>query len=288
METTLTKFKKTRTISEVLEDAFAFLQVHYLKMLKTIWTINKIHIIFFILFGFIYYFKYSQTIEEIFLSNNTANFGVNTIWGLVFTLFTLYVTARIYSSGYGYLKNYIENNGKVDIEYIQEYTNRKWWGYILLSILSVILIFLGFLLLIIPGIWLIVPISLAYPVYYFEEKGVIDSLQTAISYVSGKWWYSFGVIIILSIILLILNSIVSFPVTIYSMIKILGAAKADGVSNAAPSGDVIFSFLTVLGVLGKFIVSIIQIPVISFLYFSLKENKTAEGALEKIQQIGDQ
>ncbi len=282
------QFKKIRTISEILEDAFAFLQAHYIKMIKAIWEINKLYILAFILFAMVYYYKYSMMLNEIILSNNITSFGPNIIMGLLLTVFMLFITARIYSVGYGYIKFYIENEGEIDLQELAEYTNKKWLGYILLSILSSFLLIIGLIFLIIPGIWLLVPISISFPVYFMENTGVIDSLKKAFTYVSGKWWYSFAVIILTFIIMSILNTIVSFPATLYSLIKIMSATKHSAVAEVSTSGNILFSLLTIISIIGKFIVSLIQIPVLVFLYFSLKEYHTAEGSIEKIQHLGEE
>jgi len=286
MNTKLAHFKKIRTISEVLEDAFAFLQLHYFKMLKIIWDINKIYIIAFLLFALVYYYKYSIMLNELISSKNMTGFGLEIVLGLFLSLFILFITARIYSSGYGYIRNYIDNNGEIHLQEIIQFTADKWLGYILLSILGGILIIIGFLFLIIPGIWLIAPVSVALPVYFMEDIGVIDSLKKAFFYIKGRWWYTIAVIFLSFLIILILNTIVSFPATIYSLIKIMSATKEQAMVEVSSKGDILFSILTVISIIGKLLVSLIQIPVMVYLYFSLKEYHTAEGALEKIQHIG--
>ncbi len=287
MNTEKLKFQKVRTISEVLEDAFSFLQAHFIKMLKVIWEVNKVYIILFVIFSFAFYYRYSIFLDEMITKNNMTNAGMEVILGLLLTLYTLIVTARVYATGYGYIRNYIENDGQINLAKIKAFTDDKWWGYILLSILVGILVIIGFLLFIIPGIWVLVPLSVAFPIYFLEDEGVMDSVKKSFQYVSGKWWYSFGVLFFTFLIIMVLNTIVSFPATIYSMMMVISAAKQEGVAQLSTKGDLVFSFLTVISNLGKLLISIVQIPVMVFLYYSLKEYHTAQGMLDKIEEIGE-
>jgi hypothetical protein len=286
MNSTISRFKKVRTISQVLEDAFSFLQLHFIKMIKMIWEINKVYILLFTVFSLFYYYRYSEFLTDIFLKDNLSGNGNNILMTFIFTLFTIFITARIYSSGYGYIKSYLNNDGEVKLEEVKNFTENKWIGYIVISFLAAILIMIGFLLLIFPGIWLLAPIALVFPVYFIEDRGIIDSFQRAFSLVSGKWWYTFGVLFLTFLIIMILNTVISVPITTYTMIKIISAAKEHAGPAMNSNGDIIFSILTVFNALGKMLISLVQIPVMVFLYFSLKEYHTAEGALEKIQEIG--
>ncbi len=286
MNNTLHQFKKIRTISEVLEDGFSFLQKHYRKMLKIIWESNKYYLLLFFILNIIFYYKYSMMINELLLNDKINNFGVATIFGLLISLYSIFLTARIYSAAYGYLKSYIKNNGEIKEEEIYNFINSKWLGYILLSFLSVIILFLGFLFFIIPGIYLLVPIVLSFTVYFMEGKGITEAISKAFSYIKGKWWYSFAIIMLTYIIIIILNSLVSFPATLYALIKIMGTVKTEGENISQATGDPVLAFLNVITIIAKLFISVIQVPVMVFLYFSLKEYQTAEGALEKINQIG--
>ncbi len=289
MNQTLSKFKKIRSISEVLEDGFSFLQEHFVNMLKMIWKANKYFLLIYFVFLFIYYYKYSDFLDKILMNVKSENFANQTFILFIFFFYTVFITARVYAGAYAYIRNYIENNGQIDLKYISDFIEKKWWGYVLLSFLSGIMIFFGFIFLIIPWIALIVPISVAFPIYFMEDTGITDSISKAFSYIKGRWWYSFGVLVMLFIIILILNTIVSFPSTIYALFKVISASKTDmDVVAGQTNGDPVFVILTGLTVIGKLIISIIQVPVMAFLYFSLKEYQTAEGTLEKINQIGEE
>lgn len=64
----------------------------------------------------------------------------------------------------------------------------KFWSYIWLSIVSSVLIGLGFMLFIIPGVILSVWFAFAAMVLVLENRPAVESLKASRNYVKGKWW----------------------------------------------------------------------------------------------------
>src|SRR5438309_2906676 len=78
-----------------------------------------------------------------------------------------------------------------------------------LSIIVGIIVVLGFIALIIPGIILAIMYSLALPVLLIENKGVMESMGRSRQLVSHRWAKTFGTFLVLGIIVLIASFIVS-------------------------------------------------------------------------------
>lgn len=64
-----------------------------------------------------------------------------------------------------------------------------------LSIISAALLFVGFLLFIVPGIWLLVGLSTAVPALMFERINPLRALSRSQELVRGRWWATFGVLV---------------------------------------------------------------------------------------------
>lgn len=79
------------------------------------------------------------------------------------------------------------------------------------SILYSILMIVGFVLCIIPGIILAVYLYFYMYVYIVEDRGVVDSLQRSYELVRGNWWVTFGYLVVFGIISLILSFIFAIP-----------------------------------------------------------------------------
>ncbi len=69
-----------------------------------------------------------------------------------------------------------------------------------IGIVSAIGISVGLLLLVIPGVWLAVSVSLAPQVVALEDRGVIDSITRSITLVRGRWWGTFGFLLLVGLV----------------------------------------------------------------------------------------
>src|SRR6266699_762589 len=78
-----------------------------------------------------------------------------------------------------------------------------------LSIIVGIIVFLGVIALIVPGILLAIMFSLALPVLLIENKGVTESMGRSRQLVSHRWAKTFGTFLVLGIIVLVVSLIFS-------------------------------------------------------------------------------
>jgi hypothetical protein len=107
----------------------------------------------------------------------------------------------------------------------------------LVSLISGILISIGLVLLILPGIWLAVGISLAIPLIVFAGLDFWESIKVSVKLVNKKWFHFFALIILLVIfniigaLFLVVGLLVTFPVTyciLYALYKdIVGFSSGD-------------------------------------------------------------
>src|SRR3989449_8922730 len=78
-----------------------------------------------------------------------------------------------------------------------------------LSIIVGIIVFLGFIALIVPGIILAIMFSLALPVLLIENKGVMESMGRSRELVRNRWLKTFATFLVLAIIVIIASAIVN-------------------------------------------------------------------------------
>jgi hypothetical protein len=81
---------------------------------------------------------------------------------------------------------------------------------VLLALMAVSIIFavgvaIGFVLLIIPGLWLLVMWSVVAPVTVLERPGIFAAFGRSMAMVRGHGWAVFGVIIIVSLAVLVVS-----------------------------------------------------------------------------------
>jgi len=97
----------------------------------------------------------------------------------------------------------------VDVKASYEYAFSRLAGLIGLAFLVAIVVFVGFLLFVIPGIIFLVFLAVAVPAFIVERLGATESMSRSWKLVSGNWWFTFGVIIVAGIIVGVVNGIIS-------------------------------------------------------------------------------
>jgi hypothetical protein len=130
-----------------------------------------------------------------------------------------------------------------------------------LAICGGVVVAIGIVLLVIPGIWIGVCFSLSIPAFLFERAGPIKSLGRSYSLVKGRWWPIFGTLIVGSLMVLILGAIIQ------------GVPTAIARSIASDSTPV----LAIAAIVGRTVSSVLTMPftaaVIALLYFDQRVRK---------------
>lgn len=89
----------------------------------------------------------------------------------------------------------------------------------LAGLISGLLVGAGFILLVLPGIWLAVAVSFAYPIVVFSKQEFWDSIVLSIKIINRKWFHFFLFFIVLGLInmvgalLLGVGLLVTIPLT---------------------------------------------------------------------------
>jgi hypothetical protein len=100
-------------------------------------------------------------------------------------------------------------------------------------------ILLGFLALIVPGVWLLVAWSVFVPALLFESLGPPRGLGRSFELVRGRWWGTLGALLVAALISSVASGIVSagFDALLSSSLgdHVFPAALIDSVGNAVAS-----------------------------------------------------
>lgn len=162
-------------------------------------------------------------------------------------------------------------------------------GLILLSFLIFIVVFLGFILLIIPGIYLAVVLSLAYPVYIFEkDAGIGEAFTKPFKIISGKWWSTFGVILIGSMMSYVVGFIFSLPLTVIYISELFSISEEtmndpSAITSMFTSGYMTFA-MTISNI-GSYIGYCFPVIALGYQYSNLVERKEGKGLLAEIDDF---
>lgn len=287
------EFKKERDLGAIINDTFKFIRENWKEYFTAIIKIAGP----FILVGAIVmvYFmgSFSGMFSEMQGVNNddpSAVFGIlGSMFGLlgVLMLVGVLIYVMISVTSLYYIKSYINNKGNVDFNEIKTNTYKNIWKFLGLGILVVIMILFGAMLCYLPGIYLAIVLSLTTSIMVFENKSIGDTISHSFNLIKGQWWNTFGVMVVVGILVSLLGYIFSVPAFIYQVIKMgtmMGEQDPTEVFNLFK--DPIYVALNVLSYIGKYIFSSITLIASVFIYYDLNEQKNLTGTIEKIDSLG--
>ena len=179
---------------------------------------------------------------------------------------------------YSYIVLYMDYGRPVEVRDVWAYIKSYFIPVLYSTVGMVVLCGLATLLLLIPGIYVGVALSMLLVVMVREDLGFLEALERCFYLVKGNWWETFGYLLVVGIIQAVIGFGVSLPAVVVYVLRILHLPGGDN--------DVLLmvasSFSTIIGLL----MYVITITAIAFQYFSLVEIKDGIGFIEQVNNIG--
>ncbi|RAK01980.1 hypothetical protein LX87_00094 [Larkinella arboricola] len=198
---------------------------------------------------------------------------------IVTVIFALLIPLLVNLTVYGHLKVYDRNQGEpVTVEAVwaevQSALGRAVATWVMVSILVIAATFF----FIIPGIYIGVVFSLALAVVVFEGASAGTFMGRCFELIRDKWWSTFGLIIVISLIAYLLGFVFNVPAAAVGMMISL---------KIAPDMPIYVAILTsILSTVGSVLVSALIALGIAFQYFNLIEIREGRSILTAIDNIG--
>lgn len=176
---------------------------------------------------------------------------------------------------------------------VTEVLNACWRDLLplfLLGLIASIFIAVGFFAFIIPGIFLMVVLSLSIPPLFFEKKGIFEAIGRSFKLIKGKWWSTFGLLFVSSILMYAVSMVFILPFYVFYFLSIFTLVEETGVSadvsawwfQGGMTLSVMFMFL------GSFLTYSIPMVALSFQYFNLVERQESLGLMGEIEQLDNE
>ncbi|MDG1397206.1 MAG: hypothetical protein P8P88_02355 [Polaribacter sp.] len=276
-------FKKVRSLGNMLSDTLKFLSTEWQPFFMTIVKLAIVPVLIAIAAA-IYFLMQSNSFYGGLLDLNSLdgseiedinfNFSSVLVPLAIFSFSYLIAYALVTVASLSYIKSYIKNKGIINYEEIQNDAKTTFWSYVGLFFVVGIIVFIGTLFCFLPGIYFVVVLSLSIPIMIFQNSGVLDSINGAFTLIKDNWWETFGILIVVQILILIISFIVQLPVGMYQ-----GVDTAVMLQGEYPNellelfSDPIYLILLGISYLVKFILYIISTIVTVFIYFDIREQK---------------
>jgi hypothetical protein len=196
--------------------------------------------------------------------------------GYVSSLIVVYEYMRLYESKSDYTT--------IEVADLWEGVKAK---YILLMVTLLILFIIacvGMVLLVLPGIYVIIAFSLIAPIMIIEKKGFAEAFSRCFTLIWEKWWSTFGLILVTSIIAGVMALIFVIPQSVFSAIILLHGK--DAVDQAPLWQQVGMIISSIIYSLGAGLLQAIVFIAVAFQFYNLIERKEAKGLMNKIESFG--
>ncbi len=173
---------------------------------------------------------------------------------------------------------------------VTEILNISWRDILPLIGLFVLIGFLlvfGFVIFIIPGIYLMIVLSLASTILIFERKGILEAIGRSFKLIKGKWWSTFGLIVVTYFIMQAVAMIFIIPFYVFYFLGVFTMVEESGITAEVSSTwfQIGMTLSIMFMLLGSFITQCIPVIAINFQYFSLVERQESVGLMSDIEQL---
>ncbi|WP_010661944.1 hypothetical protein [Marinilabilia salmonicolor] len=275
---------KYRDFSDVFNGSFAFMSQELRQLIRVFGLYAGVPVIISVILSALYMQDAFATIFE------TINNGVQSGPNPVLILLTIIVSfvAQVFIMGLvpAYLGEYEDKgrNGFTAADVWNRFA-RHFGAIIGYSIITGLLMFVGFIFLIIPGIYLMVPFTFVLYVKVIEDKDLGDTLSRCFQLVKNRWWATFGIIILAYLIISVVGWLFSIPTLIVAGIQGFTAVSGGEAVDGSSLGIILS---TVFAGLGQYILYPVLYVIIAFQYYTLREQKDRSSLMDRISSITEE
>ncbi|MFK5889976.1 MAG: hypothetical protein QM486_04520 [Flavobacteriaceae bacterium] len=285
-------FKRERDLGAIITDTFGFIRTQWKPFFITIFKILWPFVAVTAFFMGMYLYSFSNMFSNLKnMSNSSSPFamygGDFFLWISLLMISVLVTYTLLHLAAMFYIKAYIDDATNIDFSSISKQVKTKFWSLLGFFFLSYLLIIIALMLCFFPGIYIMYVFALGVPILIFEDKGVGETIEYCFTLIKTKWWETFGVLLVVGLLVGILGYIFNIPAMIYSIIKMIGLIKDnDPTAMTGLMSDPIYLILTIISYAGRFLLSAISIVATVFVYFDLNEQKFHSGTIETIESLG--
>lgn len=154
---------------------------------------------------------------------------------------------------------------------------RKFAMFLGWSFVYIVLIVLGTVFFIVPGIYLSVALTFGSYLIVIQDKGFSHIMTEAMELVKGIWWKVFGFMIVLYLLVMVVSYLFSIPLTVLTVTSLLTGEELNIYAT---------TFAVLLAYLGQYTLSIVMYIGMGVLFFTRPEEKEHTTLLSKIDQLG--
>ncbi len=281
LKTDYIKFNEHRNLKELFKVTLAFFRQEFKYLFKSI-LILVIPLLF--ILGVISGIFQTEYLSLNILAYEVENFGLEYFekifveYSLIISIFWI-AASVIAALVLGYITEYIHNGAHVPIENVIAQVKAFLPRILLLNVVFFLLVLIGSIFFILPGIYFFIVLSISPVILVFEEASILTSFKRSMYFVKSYWWQSFVYIFLIGIIYYLISIIFSIPNILVTIFYDNSTFFAELDSTTLL---VILIFSNIIQSLSFLFLSIVII-FISLYYFSQYQIKEA-GKIQKLNE----
>jgi hypothetical protein len=201
-------------------------------------------------------------------------------------IFVILFTTVAYFLGYAtvsaFITLYEERGSSLDVTpgLVWQKLSANIWASLGAMLLSILLSMIGVLFLIIPGVYIGVALQFFMIITIREKLPAIDALKRSQRLIEGKWWSTFGLLMIMSIVAAVIAIVFQLPVFVTTIFSSLGIARDWANMSAFLIGG------NIISIVGSTIVQGLVWVALAFQYYNLVERSEGSSLLAEIEALG--
>jgi len=256
---------RNREFGDIISDTFVLIRQNFTPLLKAIVVICGL-------------FLLTDIVISAFVAVNREDASIQTLAGFSKAVLGFIYAILLVLTTQAYFILYKEKgNTRPEVIEVWGYVKYYFFRVFFTEILLIIGIFIGAFLCFLPCVYLGVVFSLVLPVMMVENGNIEYSIRKAFKIIKGNWWFTFGIILLVSVITAVLMLILLIPVGIvYGVAGWLTGKNVDEIAGV---------FFAVDLNLCKLLWIIPNIALI-LVYFALTEEKEGTSLIDRINSFG--
>lgn len=280
------ELRKMRDFNAKMNATFEFLRQNFVPLSKALLYIGGPFILLAGVFsGF--YNRYTLTLQRQETVNPAFEFvGDLAVWLSLMFLFLMLSYIVVLIVIYEYFRLYEKQPAtrSIEVSEIWPAVKTNFLPMVGASLLVAVVIFAGFLLLLGPGVYLSIVLSLIVPILIIEQKSIGESFTRCFKLITDKWWSTCGLIVVTGIIAVIMGQVFAIPQYIFTFL--VAAHKASAETAVPPWQEAGLVISSTFSTFGSSMLQAIPLVAVGFQYYNLVERREAAGLMAKLDTFG--
>jgi hypothetical protein len=268
------EFRKVRDFGGILNVTFEYIRKNFKLLFKSNLLIAGPAI----LLAGVFMGMYQSSMFNFAYDKDIQSVGIPFLLSVFFSIVS-YIIIIIVT--YSHLVIYkTSETGQFDVEDVWQIFKKNFFMIFFTGIGYAVIVTFGFLLLVVPGIYLSIALSLIYIVRLEERVGFFDAVSRCTDLIKGNWWFTFGLIFVVGLI----QGFLMYALYIPNYIVMFFVAFSGMNSESAGIHNTLYILSSIISSLGALLYTVGTIA-IAFQYYNLVERKEAPGLFAQIDEI---